>query len=92
MKVTIEYAGQVRRYAGTDREDRDCEAGTTVAGLLRTRADEADDALRRFLVDDAGDLRASLMVAVNGSHLVAGEDRPLAEGDVVLLLSPVAGG
>jgi MoaE-MoaD fusion protein len=79
--VRVLYFAVVRQKLGCDSEDIELPAGAT-AGALLAALTERHPAL--------GGLRAALKVAVNEEF--APLDRVLADGDVVALIPPVAGG
>jgi molybdopterin converting factor subunit 1 len=79
ITVSVEYFAQLREQAGRSREEIRTGAGTA-AGLydeLRTR--------HGFVLD-----RSALRVAINDDF--AEWLRPLADGDRVVFIPPVAGG
>lgn len=85
--ITIELFGVPRLRAGTERvsvEARSLGEAFRALGL-------ACPALAPSVVD-AGLLARAYMVAVNGIQLTADPETPLAEGDVVVLVSAEAGG
>jgi molybdopterin converting factor subunit 1 len=81
MRVRALYFAVVRERLGRDADDVELPAGATAAELLR-------ELERRHPV--LGGLRAALKVAVNEEF--APLERVLADGDVVALIPPVAGG
>ena len=85
--VTIELFGVPRLRAGL--EVVQVEA-TSLGEALRALA-EACPALRTTVVDDGG-LRPFYLVAINGAQLTADPATPLADGDVVALVSADGGG
>lgn len=92
MRIAVEFTGRIRRAAGVARRELECAPHVHVSDVIVQIAADSDAELAGILLDESGRPRASLVVAVNGEHLVGGEPRMLADGDEVLLLSPVAGG
>lgn len=88
MSVTVKYAGQARDAAGTPSETA---AASTVAGLLRELA-ERREALRPLLLRPDGTPRPSLLVVVGDEQVRVDDPRPLRDGDVVTVMTPIAGG
>lgn len=78
-RVTVEYYAQLREQAGLGRERVDSEAADPAALYAQLQ-----DRHGFTLVQD------QLKVAVNA--VFADWDRPLADGDVVVFIPPVAGG
>lgn len=78
-RLTVEYYAQLREQAGLGREQVDTDA-VDPAGLYAQL-----QARHGFNL-----AQAQLKVAVNAAF--ADWDRPLADGDVVVFIPPVAGG
>jgi len=81
MRVRVLYFAVVRERLGRDEEAVELAAGADVAAAWRE--------LER-LHPELGGLRAAVKVAVNEQFATA--DRVLADGDVLALIPPVAGG
>jgi MoaE-MoaD fusion protein len=81
MRVRALYFAVVRERLGRDDEEIELPAGTTAEGLMR-------ELERRH--PPLGGLRGALKIAVNEEF--ASLDRVLADGDVIALIPPVAGG
>ncbi len=81
IRVKVLYFGQAREAAGTGEEEVSLPGAPSVRNLVA-----------RSLTSHKGlqELSGSMRVAVNEE--IAGEDDRLADGDVVALLPPVAGG
>jgi sulfur-carrier protein len=85
--VTIELYGVARLRAG--RETIDVAARSLGEALVALG--RACPALEPAVVSD-GRLGPAWLVALNGAQITADPDAPLAEGDVVVLVSADAGG
>lgn len=81
IRVKVLYFGQAREAAGRGAEDFTLPSSSSVTNLV-SRSMEEHERLR--------EMSGVIRVAVNEE--IAGEDRRLAEGDVVAFLPPVAGG
>ncbi len=81
IRVKVLYFGQAREAAGTGAEVLSLPNASSVRTVLR-RSMEAHNHLQR--------MSAVMRIAVNEE--IAGEERALADGDVVAFLPPVAGG
>ncbi|AKT41841.1 MoaD/ThiS family protein [Chondromyces crocatus] len=85
--VVIELYGVARLRAGHDHVEVEASSLGEAIQALGARC----PALSPHVVEGPR-LSPSYLVAVNGRHLTADPDTPLAEGDVVVLLSADAGG
>jgi molybdopterin synthase sulfur carrier subunit len=93
MKLSVQYMAQLRPLRGCQEEFVELPPGSNVNQLLVYLAEQQPD-VASHLLTAAGEVRPSLLVAVNGAA-VAPQDAPrvaLAHGDVVTLLPPIAGG
>lgn len=79
LSVTVEFFAQLREQAGRSREPVATAAGDLAGLYAQLRARHG------FTL-----AQAQLKVAVNAAF--ADWDRPLADGDVVVFIPPVAGG
>ena len=86
MSVTVRYAGQARDAAGVASESLEADS---IDALLRVLA-ERRPSLKPLLLGEDGRPRPSLLVAVGDAQ--ARLDAPLRAGDVVTILTPIAGG
>jgi len=68
--------------------------GHTVGDLLQQLCKERGEQFRKATFDEKGNLRSYIKLLVNGRglHLLEGLKTVLAEGDVVAIFPPVAGG
>jgi molybdopterin converting factor small subunit len=89
MNVGVRYLAQLRRLAGRSTEQLELPDPCTVAGFVATLV-QRQPALSVALVDGEGRPRSSVLVFVGDEQVSC--DRPLADGDVVTLLTPIAGG
>lgn len=90
MNVTVRYAAQAGAAAGTASERVDLSGAPTVGDLLVRLAERHGDALRRLLVDGDGRPQESLLLVVGDEQVRSG--RPLKDGDVIDILTPISGG
>jgi molybdopterin converting factor small subunit len=92
MRVTVRYAAQAREAAGTAEEQLELEGAGTVGQLVAQVARAHGDPLRRFLVRDDGAPHPSVLVVVGDEQVRVDDPRPLRDGDVVSLWTPISGG
>jgi molybdopterin converting factor small subunit len=89
MRITVRYLAQLKQAAGIATEVVTSDERTP-HGLLLSLIERHGDALRRLLLDADGEPTATILVFVNDRQVEPGME--LHDGDVVTLLSPIAGG
>ena len=92
MNVGIHYFAQVRRAAGVESETLAVPADAGLGAALDQAVTRHGPEFAALVRDETGRIRSSLIVLVNGVPASSEEASPLKEGDVVSLLSAVAGG
>ena len=92
MKVTIEYAAQVKRAAGTASEGVEVEPPCTVQQLVSRVAENHGDPLKSLLLDSNGQLHPSILLFVGDDQIRWKTAVELSDRDVVTILSPISGG
>lgn len=88
--MRIQLQGQLQSTAGVSGVEVNTADGETLADVMERVAMGLPESARALMLDDAGDLRSSLFVAVDGVH-TRDFSQP-ADGDEVLLMPPMAGG
>lgn len=93
MKLCVQYTAQLQHLVGVAQERLVLPEGCSVAELISAVAAKCE-AARPHLLTTAGQIRPSLVVAVNHRAVPADAAAAtlLCEGDVVTLLPPIAGG
>jgi molybdopterin converting factor small subunit len=92
MKVTVRYLAQLKQAAGVSGEEIDLPAACTARELVVQLARRRGDALHRLLLDAKGALHPTILLFVGDEQVGADDCALLKDGDVITLLSPVAGG
>ncbi len=92
MKITVHYLAQLRQAAGTGSEQIELDTAATVADLARRLAETHGDPLRRLLFDASGSLQPTNLFFIGETQAQPADRLSLQEGDVVTVLSPIAGG
>jgi molybdopterin converting factor small subunit len=82
---------QVRHAAGRSAEVVELEGPRSLSELV-VRLAGSHPALRPLLLDGKGGVQPALLLFVGDEQVDALRSRPLRDGDVVTLLSPMAGG
>jgi molybdopterin converting factor small subunit len=93
MKILIKYSAQLRTALQLAEETVELPAAARLSELLLHLA-ERHEAGRPHLLNAKGTFQASLLIVVNESAVAASDAAAwrLKDGDVVLLLPPIAGG
>jgi molybdopterin converting factor small subunit len=92
MKITIHYMAQLKHAAGRASEQVELDAPCKVLELVRRVADRHGDSLRRLLLDTAGAPQPTNLFFLGDSQIQPSDSLQLQDGDVVTVLSPIAGG
>jgi molybdopterin converting factor small subunit len=91
MRVEVRYVAQVRHAAGRAAEEVELE-GPCAPRELVVRLAQSREELRGLLLDEGGAVKPALLLFVGDVQVDPGDPRPLREGEVVTILSPMAGG
>ena len=91
MKVAVRYMAQLRHAAGAGSEQIDLDRPCSVGELLTRLADCHGGPFRDLLLDAGGGVRPAVLLFV-GDEQVGPERAGLGDGDVVTVLTPMAGG
>jgi molybdopterin converting factor small subunit len=92
MHVAVRYLAQLKQAAGSAGEQVEVPSPCSVEELLALLAQRRGAALRNLLLDAAGKRQPTILVFVGDVQVAPGEPAQLRDGDVVTLLSPMAGG
>jgi molybdopterin synthase sulfur carrier subunit len=83
VKIAVRYMAQLRRAAGTAIEQVELDAPCSAADLLKRLAEQHGLPFRALL---------PMVLLFVGDEQVGPETAPLRDGDVVTVLTPMAGG
>ncbi len=92
IRISVRYMAQLKQAAGAACEEVALPDPCPVRDLLLAIADRHGTSLRSLLLDADGSLQPTILVFVNDGQLSANDGPALKDGDVVTLLSPIAGG
>lgn len=94
MKIRVQYTGQLRSAIGRAEDDLDLPESTSLLLLLRELAKRHGERAAPHLATAGGDVPCGLLIVRNGTALAASDamKTPLACGDTITLLPPIAGG
>jgi len=91
MNVTVRYSAQAQAAAGVAAETVALDGARTVADLVKRLAAQHGEPLRNLLLRPDGSPTA-ILVVVGDEQVRFDDPRPLRDGDVVSLLTPISGG
>ena len=95
MKITVEFLSlpNVVKMIGNKSIVLDF-SGTTVNDLVRELAGKYGGDVKKFLLDETGNLDMTLALMINKQEWIRHNqmDRPLQDGDMVTILMMAAGG
>lgn len=92
MRVTVEYAAQIKRAAGQAAETFECDSPCTVQDVLDRVADRHGETIGGLLFEENRRVHPSILLFVGDSQVKSDEPRELKDGDVLTILSPISGG
>lgn len=95
ISVRVRAIGPIYRILGVKEFDVALEAGATIENLLHHLVEQYGDALAQLVMDGEGHIMARhTRILVNGRDLFVlnDADTVLADGDVISMMSPIAGG
>ena len=91
MKVAVRYMAQLRRAAGAAIEQVELGRPCSAKELLRRIAERRGGSFRNLLLNADGGVQRAVLLFV-GDEQVGSEAALLRDGDVVTVLTPMAGG
>jgi len=92
MTITVEYSAFLKRHLGRSSETVDTGGPCTLQDLLRDLAARHGEPFQSTLLDANHQLRPMMLLAVDGEQVDWKTPVALREGNVVTILSPIAGG
>lgn len=92
MRLTVRYMAQVKHAAGTAGDEVQLDAPCTVRELLAILAQRRGEALRRMLLDSAGQAQPTILIFLGDRQVWPDELLQPRDGEVLTILSPIAGG
>lgn len=94
MRLRVQYTAQLRTVVGRAEDEIELPEGSNLAFVLEHIAQQVRREAAPYLLTSSGDVQPSLLVAVNHTAVAPSEagSRLVREGDVVMLMPPIAGG
>lgn len=88
--MKIHFKGQLQAMAGQQEIDTEVRSGESIAVLIQRIAKALPAEASSLMLDDSGEVRSSLFIALNGEH--TRDLQQAASGSELLLMPPMAGG
>ena len=92
MQVTIQYKAQARRAAGIGSETIEVSDSFCAGDCIREVATAHGEQLKPILVNADGEVQPALLTFVNDVQIARNDDKTLADGDTLTLMTPISGG
>lgn len=92
MRIAVRYLAQLRQAAGSAEEQIDLQSPCALQHMIRQLAGRHGEAFRRLLLGPADTLQPSILLFVGEEQVRWDTPVELKDGDVVTVLSPMAGG
>jgi len=92
--VHVKFLTRFKEITGKDFAEADIEKGGTVEDLLKHLCNQFGEPLRNLIFRKNGSIVENLVIFVNGRNILTldGVKTKLADGDYLILSTPVAGG
>jgi molybdopterin converting factor small subunit len=92
MRLVVRYLAQLRDAAGVGAETVETAAAPHAADLVRRLADAHGGRLRSLLLNSANDVQPTILIFLGDEQIRAEQPVQWRDGDVLTLLTPMAGG
>ena len=94
MRVHTRFYAFLREKVGRSEDTLELEEGATIADFLKQISEKYGEIVGRDIFDEDGSLRSGFAVALNGENVRREEwgTTKLKDGDLVVILPPIAGG
>lgn len=91
MQVVVKAYALLKQRAGTGEIALEVEEGSTVRHLIELLGEKYGRDLANIVLTTSGEIDSDVLVSHNDVR-ITDADTPLSQGDLVLFLSPLAGG
>ncbi len=92
MKITVEYATQLRLAAKASSELLELSEGTTVRAAIHHLVERKGEPFRGVLLGEDHRLRPGILIFLNGNSIAFDSETPLVEKDTLTMMTLVSGG
>lgn len=92
MKIEVNFTAQLKKEAGCAMDLIELEDGKLLMELVQILRRRYSEGFDKILFEDNQEYRPSSLLVLNGMQVLPSEVTPLKDGDVVTIMSPIAGG
>jgi len=94
IRIEVRFYAYFREITGKYSESIILEEGSTINDALKLIIDKYGDHMRRFILNDEGQIRNNITIAINAQKIDRAHlgDYTLNDGDVLVIIPPIAGG
>lgn len=92
MQITVRYMAQLRQAAGVNEECVETATATTAAELLAHVGTQHEEAFRRVLFDERGNIHPSIILFLGDEQIRPESAQNFRAGAVLTVMTPMAGG
>jgi len=92
MRITVEYAAQIKRAAGRASDTFDFGNDAKVDDVLDRIAQEHGEAMNGLLFDDERNLHPSILLFIGDEQVRETQSHTIKDGEVLAILAPISGG
>lgn len=92
MQIRIQYMSQIKSALGLGNDTLELPPTSRILDVLSALVVRHGAAFTRLVQGEDGRWQRSLLVCVGNRQVLLEDETPLAEGDVVTLMTPISGG
>jgi hypothetical protein len=92
MKIAIRYLAQIKIATGRAGDELELSGPRPVREVVTWVAERFGEPLRRLLLTDGGDVQPTLLLFLGEDQVEPNHPAPRFDGEVLTILSPMAGG
>lgn len=92
MNIIVKYTAQLKKETGLAKETVSVGEEDSLKSLLEKVSSVHGPAVGDMMFDDAGQFKESIMIVHNGNQVSIDDPVKFRDGDMVMLMSPIAGG
>ena len=92
MIVEVQFTAQLKREADIGKEQIELDNGKDLRELIHLLFKRYSEGFDAILFDNMGTYRPSVLLVLNGVQVMYDDSNTLHDGDIVTIMSPIAGG